>query len=280
MGYDNALAQRAGEMLAAMQKRRPLVHNITNWVVTNVTANALLAAGASPVMAHAREEVADMAAIAQALVLNIGTLTTPLVEAMIIAGKKAREKGIPIVLDPVGVGATPMRTEAAERILAEVGATILRGNASEMSVLGGVGGTVKGGDAEEAAQDLEETAVEVARKFNCVVALTGKRDYVSDGGSLLAVDNGHEMLTRVTGTGCMVSALVAAFAGALDRRAGQTDRAVAAAAALAYFGLAAELAAASSSARGPGSFQVNLMDELYLMTPERLARGARLLRLK
>lgn len=275
------LARAASEYLARVRETRPLVHNITNWVVTNVTANALLSIGASPVMAHAMEEVEEMVGIASALVLNIGTLTPSLVEAMVMAGRQARRRGIPVVFDPVGAGATALRTRSAERIIAEVGPTVVRGNVSEISVVGGLGGQSRGVDAGIAGGRPSEVALRVAEKLGCVVAVTGARDFISDGSLMIGCDNGHPLLTAVTGTGCMATALIGAFVGAASTagRAGTAGGAGefmrATAAALACFGLAAERAAAS--VQGPGSFQAALFDELYRLSPEDLAAGARLL---
>jgi len=259
------LRQRAPEVLRRVREQAPLVHHITNVVVTNITANVTLAVGASPVMAHALEEVRDMAGAARALVLNIGTLTPELVEAMILAGRTANERSVPVVLDPVGAGATPMRTESVRRILSEVRVSVLRGNEAEVSVIGGFGGTIKGVDSVSGHHDKAALACETARKLGCVVAVTGATDFVSDGRRLALVENGHPMLRHVTGTGCMATSVVAAFAAV------EEDALVAAAAGLAYYGYAAERAAAKSE--GPGSFQAALFDCLFNMTPEELAHG-------
>ncbi|MCR4398695.1 MAG: hydroxyethylthiazole kinase [Firmicutes bacterium] len=261
----------AGEICARLLEdvrgARPLVHNITNWVVTNVTANITLAIGASPVMAHAAEEVEDMVRFAGALVLNIGTLTPDIVDAMVLAGKRANALGIPVVLDPVGAGATPLRTESARRILSEVRVSVLRGNAAEIGILGGFGGDIKGVDSRSGAKDPRLLAADVAKSFDCVTAVTGKTDYISDGKVVLTVDNGHEMLTRVTGTGCMATSVIGAFASVTK------DYAWASAAALACYGIAAEIAAENS--RGPGSFQAALFDAVYNLTPALVRERAR-----
>lgn len=260
--------EQAGDLLAKLRDEKPLVHNITNWVVTNVTANVLLQIGALPVMAHAREEVEEMVGIAGALVLNIGTLTPPLVDAMLLAGKRANQIGVPVVFDPVGAGATNLRTESSQFLLRELDINILRGNSAEISILAGSGGEVKGVEAVAVGGERGEIARLAARKFRTVVALTGPRDYVSDGERLLVVENGHQLLSTVTGTGCMSTAVVAAFAAVTG------DYLAAAAAGLAAFGLAAEQAAAVS--HGPGSFQVALYDALYHLTGEDLKSGARI----
>lgn len=260
--------RRAAQALEAIRSQRPLVHHITNFVVMNDTANVTLHVGALPVMAHAREEVADMVGMAGALVLNIGTLTPDWVEAMVVAGRRANERGIPVVLDPVGAGATPLRTESSRRLLSELRIGIVRGNAGEIGSLFGTGGVVKGVESVGGVDDPVSLARAAAREWRTVVAITGRRDIVSDGQRVLGVDNGHPYLTTLTGTGCMSTTMVAAFA-AVER-----DGLVAAAAALACFGLAAERAA--QEARGPASFKVALFDALYHLKPEELEQGARI----
>ena len=266
--HEAKAAARAAEILGRVRETRPLVHNITNWVVTNIAANITLAFGASPVMAHAREEAREMVRHAGALVLNIGTLTPALVEAMLEAGRAANERGVPVILDPVGAGATPLRTESALRILEEVKVDILRGNAGEVGILAGAGGKVQGVDAVGGPADGAALARTAAQRFGLVAAVTGKTDYVSDGTRVIAVHNGHPLLTAVTGTGCMASSVVGAF------RAVEGDAVWAAASALGCYGYAAELAAGRS--QGPGSFQAALFDESYGLTPEKAAAGVRM----
>lgn len=263
--------QKVVELRRRIRKERPLIHHITNWVVTNVTANATLATGASPVMAHAVEEAADMARAARALVLNIGTLTPATVEAMLKAGRAANEAGVPVIFDPVGAGATPLRTGAAKTILQQLRIDILRGNASEIACIGGFEARIRGVDAAGGPADVAGMARKVAQQLGAVVAVTGARDYISDGERTVAVDNGHPLLTFVTGTGCMATSIIAAF------RAVEGDGLVAAATALAFYGLAAEKAAASS--RGPGSFQVALFDYLYNLSDEDLGAGIKILKI-
>jgi hydroxyethylthiazole kinase len=260
--------QRAADNLRRVREQKPLIHNITNFVVMNYTANALLAAGASPVMAHAENEVQEMVHLAGALVLNIGTLSDDWVTAMLVAGQAASERNTPIVLDPVGAGATRLRTEAAQRILGQTRVSIVRGNASEILALGDEAATTKGVDAVHGVDQAEATAAALATSLGTVLAITGPIDLITDGHRLLRVANGHPLLPTVTGTGCSATALVAAFAAVDD------DPVAAAATALAYFGLAGEMAGAGS--RGPGSFMINLLDALYLMTPEQLAGGCRI----
>ena len=268
MGKEEQQAMEGlGRILEEVRSRRPLVHHITNLVVTNVTANATLAIGALPVMAHAYEEVEEMVQAAGALLLNIGTLTPSTVESMVAAGRKANELGIPVVLDPVGAGATRLRLNSARRLLEELKLAVVRGNAAEIGILAGRGGEIKGVESLGATGDLKETAVSLALETGAVVAITGKQDILSDGRRLALVDNGHPMLGTVTGTGCMATTMIAAFAAV------EKDYLVAAAGALACFGLAGERAA--EGAEGPGSFQVALFDWLYRLRGEDLERGAR-----
>src|SRR5207253_2889906 len=195
-----------GQTLREVRERKPLVHQITNYVVMNETANATLALGALPVMAHAREEVEEMVALAGALVINIGTLSPHWVEAMLTAGKAANARGTPVVLDPVGAGATSYRTETARRILGEVEVTVLRGNAGEVATLVGVEAEVRGVESIGTGGEPAELARAAARKLGLVASVTGAVDHVSDGETVLAVANGHELLGAVSGTGCMSSA--------------------------------------------------------------------------
>jgi len=256
-------------LLEKVRETRPLVHNITNVVVTNFTANGLLALGASPVMAYAKQEVADMAKLAGALVLNIGTLNETEVEAMLIAGKAANEAGVPVVLDPVGAGATAYRTETARRILSEVRVSVLRGNAAEVANVIGRQWQIKGVDAEGDGAGAAELAVEAARRLGITVVVTGREDAATNGNAVYVVKNGHPMLTRVTGTGCLLSSVIGAFAAVEGRFA------EAAAAALAVYGVAAELAALGRGAEGPGSFQIAFLDQLAAVSGadvERLAK--------
>ncbi|GAA0386856.1 hydroxyethylthiazole kinase [Paenibacillus motobuensis] len=258
----STLEQDIAALLTKVQKARPLVHNMTNVVVTNFTANGLLALGASPVMAYAREEVADMAKVAGALVLNIGTLSTEQVDAMIIAGKSANLHGVPVLLDPVGAGATRLRTESAQRILREVKIALIRGNASEIANLVGEVSEIKGVDAAESSAGANaEIALRAARQFNAVVAITGKEDVIADGANYRIISGGDVLLTQVTGAGCLLTSVLGAFA-AVER-----DMMLAGTAGLAYYGAAAARAAERTAPLGPGSFQVAFLDELAKLHP-------------
>jgi hydroxyethylthiazole kinase len=258
-----------GSSLRALREGKPLIHQITNYVVMNETANATLALGALPVMAHAREEVAEMAGLASSLVLNIGTLSEHWIEAMLLAGDAANTRGIPIVLDPVGVGATAYRTETAHRILRIVDVTVLRGNAGEVATLVGAEAEVRGVESISTGLEPAELAREAAKRLGVVAAVTGPVDHVSDGERVFAVSNGHELLATVTGTGCMSSAITGCFLAA-----NPFVPLEAAAEALAAFGVAAEDAAAGAS--GPGTFHARLYDALYALDPETLDARARI----
>ena len=258
-----------GETLRTIRETKPLVHQITNYVVMNETANATLALGALPVMAHAIEEVEEMVGLAGALVLNIGTLSGPWVESMLRAGKAASARGIPVVLDPVGAGATRLRTDTALRLLDVVDVTVLRGNAGEVATLVGVEAEVRGVESIGAEIGPHDLAREAARRLGVVVSVTGKVDHVSDGERVLQVANGHELLAAVTGTGCMSSAMTGCFL------AGKPDAPLEAAAeALAAFGVAAEDAAEGS--RGPGTFHARLYDALWRLDSATLDARAKI----
>jgi hydroxyethylthiazole kinase len=255
-----------GRTLRELRERKPLVHQITNYVVMNETANATLALGALPVMAHAREEVEEMAAVAGALVLNIGTLSEHWVESMLLAGKAANG---PIVLDPVGAGATRYRTDTAKHLLAELPIAVVRGNPAEIATLAGREAEIRGVESIDAGGSAEELAREAARTLGVVVSVTGAVDHVSDGERVLSVANGHELLGTVTGTGCMSTAITGSFLAAKP-----AEPLEAAAEALAAFGLAGEDAAAGAG--GPGTFHAALYDALYNLDPETLDGRARI----
>jgi hydroxyethylthiazole kinase len=240
-----------------IRKNAPLVHNITNYVVMNTTANALLAIGASPVMAHALPEVEDMAGIAGALVINIGTLSDPWIEAMFKAAKRAKQRQIPIIIDPVGAGATQYRTRTARELIQASAPSIIRGNGSEIMALCEQDQKTKGVDSTSASDQAIDSARSLAQEFDCVVCVTGETDYIVSQKGIIQVKNGHAMMPRVTGLGCTATALCGAFA-AINQN---FDKA--AAHAMAVMGIAGEMAA--QNAQGPGSLQVNFIDSLYQM---------------
>ncbi|MGX6445017.1 hydroxyethylthiazole kinase [Neobacillus sp. K501] len=256
------------EVLVKVRGENPLIHNITNLVVTNFTANGLLALGASPVMAYATEEVADMAKIAGALVLNIGTLNPQNVESMILAGKAANEANTPVIFDPVGAGATQYRTETAQRILAEINVSIVRGNAAEIANIVGATWEIRGVDAGAGQGNIIELAISAAKNLKTVVVITGKEDVVSDGSTTFTIANGHPILTKVTGTGCLLTSIIGAFA-AVEKKLIN-----AAVAALSYYGVAAEKAAKMTAEKGPGSFQIEFLNQLSLVTEEEIKQAS------
>jgi hydroxyethylthiazole kinase len=256
-----------GDILRDLRERKPLIHQITNYVVMNETANATLAIGALPVMAHAVEEVEEMASFAGALVLNIGTLSQPWIDAMLLAGKAANAAGAPVVLDPVGVGATRLRTDTAKRILDEVDVAVVRGNAAEVAALAGIAAEIRGVESIGSASEGAELARDAAGKLGVVASVTGATDYVSDGTRTLAVSNGHALLATITGSGCISSALTGCFVAVAPPLEG-------AAAALAALGVAGEDAALD--AKGPGTFHSNLYDALYTLSPATLDDRAKI----
>jgi hydroxyethylthiazole kinase len=258
-----------GATLASIRAQRPLIHQITNYVVMNETANATLALGALPVMAHAREEVEEMVALASALVLNIGTLSPDWVEAMLLAGRAANERDVPVVLDPVGAGATRYRTDTAKRLLDELDIAVVRGNAGEVATLIGVDAEVRGVESIGGAGDVSGLARTAAQALGVVAAVTGVVDHLSDGDSSHGVQNGHELLAAVSGTGCMATAITGCFLAVKPEAPLE-----AAAEALAAFGVAGEEAA--KDAAGPGTFHAGLYDALGGLTPETLDRRAKI----
>ncbi|MCM2675438.1 hydroxyethylthiazole kinase [Alkalicoccobacillus plakortidis] len=248
-------------MLNQLKEMNPLIHCMTNMVVTTYTANGLLAIGSSPVMAYAKEEVQDMATAAGALLLNIGTPSVELTEAMILAGKAANKAGKPVILDPVGAGATAFRTDICHQILKEVDVSIVRGNAGEMAALVGMSGVVKGVDGSLDG-DKQAVAKKVAEQYSCVAVLTGDVDTITDGERLYLVSNGHEWLTKVVGTGCLLGGVVAAFVSTVNK----SDYAEAAAYAVSFYGAAAEKAYDKTKNQGYGSFAQDFIDQLGLLT--------------
>jgi hydroxyethylthiazole kinase len=256
------------DLFARVRKNRPLVHHITNYVTVNDCANITICAGGAPVMADAPEEAAEMAGIAGALVLNIGTLNTVQIASMMAAGRTAHEQNIPIILDPVGAGATRYRTDTARRLLDDLEITILKGNAGEIGVLAGADGKVRGVDSAGLTGDTAAIAKDFARSAGITVVVSGAADLITDGRRVLLIENGHPMMGGISGTGCMAASVTGVFAAESD------DPVLAAAAAFAAFGIAGERAAAG--ARGPYSFRVALFDELARLKPADLLSGAKI----
>jgi len=261
-------SKNMSDLFTRVREKRPLVHHITNYVTVNDCANITSAAGAAPVMADAPEEVCEMVAAAGALVLNIGTLNKGQIESMILAGGMANDLRIPVILDPVGAGATRFRTNSAQRLLDELKITILKGNAGEIGILAGAEAHVRGVDSHGVTGDPEKIAQNFAKRAGITVVISGATDIVTDGKRIILVENGHPMLGSISGTGCMAASVTGAFAAVAD------DPVIASAAALAAFGIAGERAAAG--ARGPYSFKTALFDEMAALKPEDLASGARI----
>lgn len=259
------------DLFARVKDVQPLVHHLTNNVTINDCANVTLAIGGSPVMATSIEEVADMVQLAQALVINFGTIDNAMYEAMIVAGQAANRKGIPVVFDPVGVGATLFRTNRAKDYLEKVKISIVRGNASEVFAL--IGGEVqtRGVDAGDVAISKKELAIEAAKKLDAITVISGEVDYVSNGTEVVGIENGDIWLTRITGTGCTTASLIAAFAGSTD------DWFAASVAGMSTMSLAGERAKMRlSEFDGIGTYRMKLMDEISLMTGEIWEEGVRL----
>jgi hydroxyethylthiazole kinase len=255
---------KAGKLLEQVRRTKPLIHHITNYVTVNDCANITLGIGASPVMADAIEEAADIAAISGALVLNIGTLNERTVCSMIAAGKAANAKGLPVIIDPVGAGASKFRNDTAARLLSEIKPTVLRGNISEIKFMAGLNSATKGVDASENdaanATDSAQIAKNLSKKLKCVVVISGAVDIISQGEKIIRVDNGHSLMGNLTGTGCMCSSLIGSFCGASP-----DEPFFAAAAAMVCMGVAGEIAHEKSGKLGNGSFLAALHDAISLM---------------
>jgi len=254
--------------LSLIRETSPLIHNITNYVVMNNTANSLLAIGASPVMAHSLDEVAEMAGIASALVINIGTLDANWVKAMLIAGKTALEKKRPIIFDPVGAGATAYRSKVCKQIIDECSPSIIRGNASEIMALYNTNIKTKGVDSINTSDSALSSAKLLALQTKSIVVISGQIDYITDGSNTEIITNGHPMMAKVTGMGCTATAVVAAFAAI------NPNPLEAATHGMAIMSIVGEIAASQS--RGNGSLQTNFLDELYCIDNETIRKHIKL----
>ena len=258
----------AYDLLDRVRQQKPVVHHLTNWVTICDCAQVVKTLGASPVMAHAPEEAAEMAQIASALVLNIGTLTVDFVEAMKLAAQSANKKGIPVVLDACGAGATALRDRKCLELLKEVRIDVIKGNASEVARVSGESVKTRGVDATEVSGDLVLLAEKLAAQRKATVVITGKVDITTDGRQTHLVKNGHPLMARVVGTGCMAASVIGAFAAV------ESDLSLAAACALAIYGIAGEVAAEKAS--GPASFKERLFDCLYNLDRETVDRMQRI----
>lgn len=255
-------------ILEKVRTQKPLVHHLTNWVTIYDCANIVKVLGASPVMAHAKEESGDMAKLGSSLVLNIGTLTPDFIESMKVAAKSANKKGIPVILDVCGAGATPFRDEKSFELLDGVRVDVIKGNASEIARIAGENVQTKGVDSVDVEKDLIDIARQLAKKRNATVVITGKEDIVADKDRHYIVKNGHELMAHVVGTGCMASSVIGTFCAV------EKDLAKASAAALACFGIAGELAAKES--KGPGSFKESLYDNIYRLDKDTIEKMQRI----
>lgn len=266
-------AEQVGEHLSLLRTRRPLIHHLANQVTMRDVADATLAIGALPIMALAGDEVEEILGSAQALALNLGTPTPERVEVSLKAGRAANARGVPVILDPVGAGASMFRTGAARRILADVRVRIIRSNPGEAAALLGVEGTMRGVESSGGAALSSGALVrELARRYGAAAAVTGARDHVGDGRRIMLIDNGDPMLARIAGGGDLATALIAAFAAVV------ADAVPAAVSGLVALGVAAEVAAAHAG--GPGSFKTALVDALAALTPPLLVERARILEAK
>ncbi|BBK77927.1 MULTISPECIES: hydroxyethylthiazole kinase [Clostridium] len=272
------IAQKVVELLNRLKNKKPLIHNITNYVTVNDCANILLAIGASPIMADDLKESADITSIASALVINIGTLNERTIESMIASGKKANELNIPVVLDPVGAGASSFRNETTKRILEEIKISVLRGNMSEIKFIAGLESETKGVDASESdlKSDSDEgirVAKSLAKRFNCTVAITGVCDIVSDGEKSVTIENGTKMLSNVTGTGCMTTALVGGYLGACETK---EDLFIAAVSGIVSMGICGEIAEERAGSIGLGSFHMAIIDAVSNLDEEDLLKRSKI----
>lgn len=252
------------ELFERIGESKPLVHHITNWVTIYDCANITRAFNALPVMAHAQEEVEEMANIASALVLNIGTLTPDLIDSMLKAGKAANKKGIPVILDAVGAGATRLRTKSANEILKSIKVDIIKGNRAEIGTIAGIKAEVMGVEAISVDGSPVDIAKMLAEKTKSVVVITGKEDIVSNGSFTYIIKNGHEIMGKVVGTGCMAASVIGCFAAV------EKDYAMAAACALSCFGIAGELA--GKKCNGPGTFKEMFYDEVYALDKNKIKK--------
>ncbi len=250
------------QALSNIRIKKPLIHNITNYVVMNNTANGLLAVGASPVMAHAIEEVEDITSISSSLVINMGTLSEKWVDSILLAVKKAKETNTPFVFDPVGVGASKYRTETAQKIIEAAVPDVIRGNASEIMALVNSTGSTKGVDSTMSAQDAIDGAIALSKKLNNTIVISGSKDYIITGDTISTISNGSPLMADVTGMGCTATAIIGACIAV------ESDMHLATTSAMAIMGIAGDMSEAIS--KGPGTFQVNFLDSLHQLTPDNI----------
>lgn len=251
--------------LQEIRRRQPLIHSMTNSVTIHDMADALIAVGASPMMAVEIKELGDIQSFSQALILNIGTLTEERLKAMLEAGRAANKQGVPIILDPVGAGATRFRSEAVHHLLSELDMTIIKGNAGEIAHLAGADWQSKGVDAGRGHGDLDEMTRSLAQKYDCLAGLSGEVDILSDGQDIIHVKNGHPLMSQITGSGDMLAHICGAFCAVAE-----ADDMEAFVQACVYFAVAGEEAALDQRVRGNASFRTALVDHLYGLTDEKV----------
>ncbi|AOO65105.1 hydroxyethylthiazole kinase [Sulfurospirillum halorespirans] len=261
------IQEQLNEVFEALQNKRALIHHITNYVTVNDCANVVLAMGASPIMADELSEVEEMVGICDALVLNIGTANERIIASMLKAGRAANAKGIPVVLDPVGVGATPFRRKSVAKLMDTISFSVIRGNMAEIKTIAGLEAKSAGVDSLDEESDGAKIALTLAKKLDCVIAITGKMDIVSDGVSTYSLDNGDVALTKLTGTGCMSSSLIGSFLGA-------SNKALASAiAGILTMSIAGEIA---NKSQGMGTFHTSLIDAISQMDVQRMINSAKI----
>ena len=266
-----SIMNEVSQLVEVVKDKKPLVHHITNYVTVNDCANMVLALGGSPVMADDIAEVEEMVTFASALVINIGTLNERTIQSMLTAGKKANQLGVPVILDPVGVGATTLRTETATKLLKEVRFAIVRGNMSEIKILAGLNVQIKGVDSIAGEENGVEIAKALSAKLGAVVAITGAVDIVAEQDRVCTISNGDRLLADVTGTGCMSTSLIGTYAGVTK------DYFLAAIAGITTMGLCGELAKARlTTEQGIGTFKVNLFDEVSKVSAELILNGGKI----
>lgn len=271
------ICEEVGKLLEKVKKENPLVHHITNYVTVNDCANIVLSLGGSPVMADHIEEATDMTSIANALVLNIGTISENSIDSMIVSGKRANRMGIPVILDPVGIGATRLRFEVINKILSDVKIAVIKGNFSEIKKLYGMNVESKGVDSLDSIEDdiegAKNIAKELSKKLNSVIAITGKKDLITDGEKVITIDNGASIMSSVTGTGCMGTSLIGTYSAVTK------DYFLSAVAGVLTMGIAGEIASSSLNKErleGPGTFKTRLMDAIYYIDKDILNKHSKI----
>ena len=271
MVFKMEMCEKVSKLVNQVREKNPLVHHITNYVTVNDCANITLAIGGSPVMADDINEAAEMTSVASALVINIGTLNSRTIESMMASGKRANELGIPVVLDPVGVGATAFRTKTTENLIKNIKFSVVRGNYSEIKILAGEMAKLKGVDSTGSEEGAEKIALSLSKKLNCIIAITGARDVISDGSRICIIENGNSMLSKITGTGCMATSLIGSFCGA------SSDYYLSTIAAITAMGIAGEKSFEALAVKTYlGDFKTFILNAIASLTEEDILVGGKL----